>query len=391
MLRLEKRTWKRKDGTEGVGWRIEGTIHGIDVRESAGTHDRAVAKARLAQRTAEVTEEARSGKKLDCTFAEAVDRYISGRGQAIAKAEFQFVAPLVEEFGEELISSMTPVDVDSYAKARLPTAKGSSVKRMIYDPLNAIINYAADRENGTPICMSNKFKAPSFKATKRVNAPDSWFDKILPYVKNERLATLMLFCTYTGARCGEALAVTPDDIHFDRNRVLLHQSKTETERFPVMQQVLMDKLAVLVRKKKHGRPLFGFSNQRAVNHAMRRLVHRINKADPELHMPYFSSHQWGRKQFATRHLLSGQSLKFVAEAGGWSDIRMPAKHYAHLEQSDIDEGMMKTKLPETREVKQIEQSREVRGKSGPQIPPQKKIASSEPPEGTPKKLEEIKG
>jgi site-specific recombinase XerD len=76
--------------------------------------------------------------------------------------------------------------------------------------------------------------------------------------------------------------------------------------------------------------LFGFASRYTANQALKRVCQRHG-------LPFYSFHKAGRHSFASRLLREGKSLKFVAEAGGWASIKMPAEIYGHLEKSDIEQ------------------------------------------------------
>lgn len=318
-------------------WYITGTYRGERVRKSTRTSERNEAERQLAAEIKRIDDALAQSDSSDCTFAEACIHYMKQGGEA------RFLPPLIEEFGEMRISEMRAGMLTAYAEREKPDAKLSYVSRIIHEPINAVVNCAADAE----MCAYKRFPKPKFKHERRPPAPEEWIGRTILHA-SDRLAALMLFALTTGARAGEACAVLPEDIDWDKRRITIRDTKTDQLRRVVINPMFAPALEKLLPLRP-GKPIFGLADERAVNKAVKRLCERKKwtrtEFDPKLGedvqvVDYYSSHQWGRKAFATFHLRRGKSTKWVASAGGWKTITMVDRHYGHMEQSYIDDGMM---------------------------------------------------
>lgn len=313
-----------KDG-KTYTWHITGSVQGHRCRESTGTDCKATAERILNQRNREILDAGTLGHKHGFTVAETFLYYLEHGGEA------RFIGPLNEAFGHIRVNDLTAKHLSDYVAAKLPGRSGSYVKRIVYAPINVAINAAAKAD----LCDYRKFQAPAFKMARRPNAPDGWIEEMLELV-NPRLRALMLFTTYTGARIGEACAITGDDIDMSQGRVMINATKTETQRWVKMHPDIVEALQQIDIEP--GQRVFGYAGKDSVNTAIERICKRHE-------IDYYSSHQWGRKAFATRHLVKGdKTLKWIKEAGGWQTMRMVEEHYAHLEQSIVDEGIVSVNL-----------------------------------------------
>jgi integrase len=76
-------------------------------------------------------------------------------------------------------------------------------------------------------------------------------------------------------------------------------------------------------------PLFGYSSRYSLTRILQRSCKRAG-------VEYLSPHKAGRHTFAARLLRNGASLKELQQAGGWDDIGVVARNYAHIERSVVD-------------------------------------------------------
>jgi len=83
----------------------------------------------------------------------------------------------------------------------------------------------------------------------------------------------------------------------------------------------------------------GSPDERVMPHGERWCTSAINqaleRAADKAGVRRLYTHSVGRHAFAARLLRQGKSLKFVQSAGGWETLEIVARHYGHLEQSDL--------------------------------------------------------
>src|SRR6185312_13375422 len=88
-------------------WRVRGTEAGVYVDRSTKVSERKIAQRILNEWKAEAQRQALlGGKKHSPTFAEAAISYMEGGG------ERRFLAPLLKQFGNGLLSDIGQSDID---------------------------------------------------------------------------------------------------------------------------------------------------------------------------------------------------------------------------------------------------------------------------------------
>jgi integrase len=185
--------------------------------------------------------------------------------------------------------------------------------RAVFAPVVTVLRLAGRRPD---------FSRPRMDR-KRIDVPaDGWFDEVLSHCP-PRLSALLIFLTLTGRRIGDALQA------IDNGDGTATIPKTKTG-VPVVVGIPPHCVGLLGNAGAAGQRLFPYGSVRTV-------YRHLHKACERAGVPYYGTHALGRHAFATRLLKQGKSLKFVQEAGGWKNIKIPAAHYLHLEQSDVQD------------------------------------------------------
>ena len=313
MLKL----WRRPDAVKGT-WRIRGTLGGRRYDESTGTDSRPHAEAILARRQKEILDAITWGPERTTCFAEAVNVYLAGGGEA------RFLEPLVLAFGPRRLADVTQADVIGFIAQRYPATGPQGINRQVYTPLISVYR-AAHAAGMGPLPPFQRLRKIKRRGAIRF-ATDDDLAVLLPHC-SARLAAALLLMSLGGARVSEACRIVDADVDWGRARITLQETKNGEPRVVPAGPVLMAALEPL-----HGArgPLFGFASRFSVNQALARACLRAG-------LEVFTSHETGRHAFAARLLGQGFTLLEVQRAGGWKSYRMVAETYGHLERSRLDD------------------------------------------------------
>jgi integrase len=249
--------------------------------------------------------------KASPTFTDAALTYVKSKNPS--KRDRGFAAKLVAHFGETPVSDIDQAAIAAASQTIYPGAKPATLVRAVYAPVTTILRLSGVRPD---------FKRPTVGRESKQIPADDWFDRILPHA-SPRLAALLIFLTLTGRRITEALEA------IDNGDGTCTVARTKTGQ-PVVLAIPDYVRTLLGMPPKLGRKLFTYGDRHNVYRDLRKSCKRAV-------VPYYGTHALGRHAFATRLLREGKSLKFVADAGGWASIKMPAQHYAHLEHSEVQD------------------------------------------------------
>ena len=288
------------------------------VERSTRSRDKTVAQAIAAQWEKEYIESAYLKTTSTPTFAAAALTYMETTGKT------GFMAPLIDHFGPDI--TLEEIDQDEImeaARTLYPGRKAATINRQVFTPVIAVMTLARYQHNLTRPTGHNRSDPVAIP-------DDAWFQRVLPQC-NDDLAALIVFLTLHGRRLGEALALSGRDIDLERREVLIVQTKADK---PILVPLAREFIAQLVRLEgwQDRAPLFGYHWRKTVCYDLKLACKRAGA-------PYYTTKALGRHAFASRLLREGYSLKHVQEAGGWASIRVPAKHYAHLERSHIRDSI----------------------------------------------------
>jgi integrase len=219
-------------------WRIRGSHLGRAVDESAKTPDRKLAAKVLATVRDDI-ERGAFVRKGEPGFADAANDYMIATGQR------RFIAPLLNHFGNRPLKQIDARAINEAAAALYPNASPATQNRQVHTVVSAILRHAG---------MIVDIKRPKGAGGVRRIAylePDAAFALIKAATAHDaRFGALLAFLTYTGARLGEALALTWGDVNLERGVALIRQTKTEGARTAVLPPNLIAALDALPRGHK---------------------------------------------------------------------------------------------------------------------------------------------
>ena len=325
MLTVKRRDFTLADGSKAWTWQIKGTCPytGEYLRIGTRTCDRRVAEDRLRILLEERRERALKGdKKVEHNFAAGVLEYLAKGG------EERYIRPLLEHFAKVPLRAIKDADLSAYCAAVYPDAKPATLIRHVYGPMQWVMNAAARAE----LCEPRTFTKPKIQRKPAKYArTDDWLQMVLAHgctTRPQRCA--LLFMSFSGARASEVVAVLVRDYNPQTGYVALGRTKNGKERIvplpPFVNEALRELVAVA---RDPSEPLFGYASRYSLNRILKRACDRAG-------VEYLSPHKAGRHTFAARLLRSGASLKELQQAGGWDDLGVVARSYAHLERSMVE-------------------------------------------------------
>jgi len=332
---MAKRSWRRK-GKEGK-WYVRLTVPvreaGVIVRKrvehGTGCNKKAEAEKVADQIEADYHAAARTNQAADgsdTTFDDAVGLYLDNNPNA---SEAYYLESIVEEIGDLTLDKLTQAEVQRVARQLKGHCKPNTQARHVYDPINAVYNYAVE----AGLAPARKFKKPKgWNQHKKVmSPPDEWYAAVMPHL-NPRFYALMLLLVTHGLRISEALNCAPGDIDdevwpwrlnlpgYDKagNRVQVELAEHVIEAIEAMPGW---------RDREY---LFGTKNRHNIKRAVKRACEKAG-------VEFYGSHAWGRHKANRNYQDAGGSLQGLMEAFRWKSPRMPLLHYGHEQRSEITE------------------------------------------------------
>jgi integrase len=302
-------------------WRIRGAHLGQPVDQSAKTADRKLA----AKVMATVKDDIEAGafvRRGAPTFSDAALGYMKGGGNS------RFVKPLLEHFQTTPLTAIDQRAIDQASLAIYPNGSPATRNRQVYTPMSAILRGA-----GVTITLKRPKGAGGVRRTAYLE-PQQAFALIKAATEHDaRFGALLAFLTYTGARLGEALALTWDDVSLDRGVALIRQTKTEGARTAVMPPNLLAAIDALSRR---GQRVFGLTK-------CGRLYTRLEAASKAAGVPipdrvafHLFRHTWAT--WMRRY--AGLDTAALVETGAWRS-RQSASVYEHLDASEESKKVLR--------------------------------------------------
>jgi integrase len=318
----------------GHVWHYRGTVAGDRLRGSTKTTDR-----RLAARIASQIETQHHQRHLDgpqevLTFPQAVTLYL--QAHTPTKRSQRYIDRIEDYWKDAKVKIMTPGAIRQSATDIHPNDSGATRNRQVITPTQAIINHCADLELCAPIRIKR------FKFIEKVKKPvtlewlNTFCDHARPVVK-----ALVLDMFATACRFNEVHRHEWKDFDFRARTILIRDTKTGKERVAHMPQSLMVALANLPRDK---RPFYWSES------SLRRFwdedVAKAAEAVKDFERSTFHSCRHG---FATKMLRDGIDPKTAAWLGGWDDVGLFMKTYAHaIQDPSLTEGIFDTPLTQAK-------------------------------------------
>lgn len=186
-----------------------------------------------------------SAQKKD-TVASFAKRFFELKAdlRTLGKYKKQFARRLLPEFGDKLLNSVTPGDVESYYKRRLSEGASRSTARSEVAALKSFFS-AAQRDGKA---LSNPAKLVSTKT------PNNARDRILTdqeiaavfalaESRTDYVRPLIFLLYFTGRRISEAVSLRWNEIQFSHDRILFRDAKSEETQLCPMHPRLRSELS----------------------------------------------------------------------------------------------------------------------------------------------------
>lgn len=155
------------------------------------------------------------------------------------------------------------------------------------------------------------------------------------------LAALCLFMFGTGARRGEACALTWSDVELFKKTAIINQTKTDARRIAHLQSPVVAALANIPSNRNPEDTVFQYASGESVGQVWKNVAKRAGIEELSPHCC--------RHGFSTTMLREGYDAKTVAVSGGWKDAVTVMRYYAHaLEDPTVTDVLFGTKPTQSR-------------------------------------------
>lgn len=324
----------------GKIWHFRGTVAGRQLRGTTRTQDKALAQRIAAETEARAWKRHLDGPASDVTFAQAAIAYRE------AEKPERFLARVEDYWKDTLIREITPGAVRKSAQKLYRDASGATRNRQVIVPTSAIINHAADLGWCSPIAV----KRFAVDTAERTPATLEWVEAFAAQAEADglpHLAALALFMFGTGARVGEATALTWGDVALDERTAKLRGRKPKPwSRIAHLPPPVMAALANIPSNRRTDEPVFGYAGRGSVTQIWNNVAAR---AGIEPLTPHCCRHG-----FATTLLQKGHDVATVAARGGWEDAGTVLRHYAHaLQDIRVTDALFGTDLTQGAEPEPV--------------------------------------
>lgn len=311
----------------GKVWHYSGTIAGRRLRGSCGTSDKATAQRITAEIEAKEWKRHLDGPGAHVTFAQAAIAYRQ------AEKPTRFLDVIEDHWQDTLIREISAGAIRQSAIQLYPKAKAATRNRQVIVPTQAIINHAASLDWCSPI----KVKRFPVDAKSKEPATLEWVQAFAAHA-SPHLAALCYFMFGTGARIGEAVALTWANLDLTKRTAILSGLKpkpwTRTAHLP---PPVLAAMANIPSNRDPAEPVFQYLEAGNVKQVWDNVIDRAG-------IPRLTPHSC-RHGFATGMLQRGYDPKTVAQAGGWKDVATVMKFYAHaMEDKTVTDGLFGTNL-----------------------------------------------
>jgi integrase len=334
---LRGATWWAKGRVEYNGLPITGYI-----RESTGASSKAGAAQWISLR--QQAEERRfllgdAHAEQTFTFNDAILLYKAGPDMA------KYLIPIAQKIGQMPVKVITPKLIRDLGPELYPKNSTDSWRRWVIAPARAVINNAHHlgkcgylRVDGYPKTDRLKQDKARGKRSRVKKVPGSW-EWLLKFRQHasRRHSAIALFMFATGARIGQAVAMTPDHLKLDDGKAIIPGAKGHDDREVTLPPELVAELLALAprvprgwdTRLKRNRRVFGWASK----DGPRKGWMRACKLAGILYLP---PHSAGRHGFGQEmRVRQGVDKKAVERFGGWSpEGDMVDRTYTHEEHTD---------------------------------------------------------
>lgn len=236
-------------------WLRGTTLTGEHVHESTGTKKESEAEKIRIAKEGRALNEVLNGKVKNCTFDEAAGVYMDQGGK---EGERNYVAKLVDHFGDRIIRTITQTELDNAGKKLYPGCVPDTVNRQCHAVFIAIYRQAHRDEFCEPRDWSRpKWSGGQFNGVikrnvkRRVGSFAVEYDHAAPFVlaMSPAPAMVMTALFYTGMRPSELFRLEAEHVNLKTRVITVDwNSKTGDPRLIPLHEILVPMFTALVER-----------------------------------------------------------------------------------------------------------------------------------------------
>ncbi|NNK66316.1 MAG: site-specific integrase [Rhodobacteraceae bacterium] len=312
----------------GKIWHFSVSVEGNRLRRSTGTTEKELAKRVAAETEAKLWKRHLDGPEAGVTMAHVFATYID------AGKPDRFLDQLIDFWKDQKIPS--PKAIQESARKIYPDAAAATWNRQVITPTQAAINHTLELLDLPTI------RVKRFRVEKKAKTPATpeWVAAFSAQATDDGLPHLAALCQFmfgTGARIGEALALSWEDLDLEGCTALVRQTKVGAERVAHLPQPLVVTLANIPSNRNPDATVFGYVARDSVRKTWDNVIERAG-------IERLTAHSC-RHGFATVLMRRGVDIKTIAKLGGWKDVRTLLEIYVHAsEDTTLTEGIFDTNL-----------------------------------------------
>lgn len=294
----------------GSIWHYRGTIAGRRIRGTTETESKERAQRIASERETKEWRRHLDGPGSTLTFADAAIAYRE------AGKPTRFLEMIEDHWKDTLVLDITDQAVKRAARTIYPVACNATRNRHVIVPTQAVINYCAEQG------WCRRLRVKRFKVDTKIKEPATreWVEAFAANA-SPHLGALCLFMFATGARIGEAVRMTWDDVDLTARAAKIRQTKIGAERIAHLPPRLIAAISNIPSNRNPEDHVFKYHNRENVRQVWNNAIKRAKIRN-------LSPHSC-RHGFATTMLHNKIDVKTVAMLGGWKDVATLVKTYAH--------------------------------------------------------------
>lgn len=305
----------------GDVWHYSFTVEGGQrIRRSSGTTDKALAKDAAVEHERRERRASVHGPESVVTFTQAVRLYLD------AGKDDRYALAALDHFKDTLLSRITPPLVRQAAIELYPNHSPATRNRQGISPIQAIINFAADKG----LCPPIRVRRFPVQRVERAAGDKVWlaaFQRAARSRGRDDIAAYARFMFETGARLSQALALEWSDVDLNAATATVTTRKTGPGGAPWSRAAHLTPamVAEMANLPRRGPRVFGFNTRSNLTKQWKKIVGAAGIAP-------LDRHEAGRHGFATEMIVrNGVDIPTAADAGGWKSRRLMLETYAHGE------------------------------------------------------------
>ncbi|MDE2106768.1 MAG: site-specific integrase [Patescibacteria group bacterium] len=298
-------------------YRVRGTYLGVYVDRSTKTAERAKALQFL-RKWKEDIERGTLSRPGEPTFLDAAVNYMAATGNE------KFVRRVIERFGQKPLREIDQSAVDHAAIALYPKATAATRNRQVYTVISAVLKHA-----GIEMALKRPKGAAGRIRTEWLSKAQAFALLDAAFAKDPEFGTLVSFMLYTGARLGEALALSTDNVDLAEGTALFPMTKNGEARVVHLPSVVVSELANHPRgMDRPAERVFRFSKCGRLYSWWKDACVKAKLPIDAKGAPVFTFHSLRHTWATWMRRYGGADTRGLVATGAWKD-RKSASRYEH--------------------------------------------------------------